>query len=111
MKLTLERTRIDEDRKQKFELYTIGNYKVNVTTFEEYGSRYINIATRTEGGYFTPEVYCKDDYEGHILGFEIQTTSYGALNADEIQKVIAGYNEALDVVAILTAEFVENKEV
>lgn len=103
MKLTLEKTRTTEDR--RYDLYVIGKYEVCVTTFES-GYRYIDTRVDRIDNRFIPEIYCRDDFEGHILGFEIQTTSYGALSADEIKQVIAGYNEALEVVEILTKEFV-----
>ena len=103
MKLTLEKTRTVEDR--KYELYTIGKYQIEVTNYSN-GNRYITIRVDRFTNRFIPEIYCKDNFEGKILGFEIQTTSYGALNAEAIQKVIAGYNEALEVVEILTKEFV-----
>lgn len=101
MKLELVKTKTVEAR--KYDLYKIGKYKIEVTTFAN-GGRYIAINVERED--YIPYIYCRDSFDGEILGFEIQTTSYGALSAEEIRKVIAGYNEALEVVAVLTAEFV-----
>lgn len=103
MKLTLERSKESEGR--KYEHYTIGRYEIDLTTYKS-GNRYINTRVDREDNRYIPEIYCIDNLDGKILRFEIQTTSYGALNADEIKKVIAGYNEALEVVEILTKEFV-----
>ena len=47
-------------------------------------------------------------HEGEILGFEVQTTSYGALPVDEVKKVIDGLNDAIEVVDILTKAFVKS---
>ena len=102
MKLTLEKTRRLEDR--QYEVYKIGRYTINVVDYLD-GTAYIT--TEHEKADYLPHIYVRDDNDLHVLGFEIQTTSYGALNAEEIQKVIAGYNEALEVVAVLTKEFVK----
>lgn len=39
--------------------------------------------------------------------FEIQTTAYGAKGVEDIEKVIAGYQEALEVVNLLTEKFLK----
>ena len=69
------------------------------------GTAYIQI--RKEREEYLPEIYVIDDGEMHVFGFEIQTTSYGSLSAEETKKMIAGLNEAIEVVEILTKEFVK----
>lgn len=103
MKLMLEKSKEGEGR--KYEHYTIGRYEIDLTTYAS-GNRYINTRIKRTDDRYIPEIYCRDDFEGHVLGFKIQTTSYGALSPEEIHKVIAGYNEALEVAEILTKEFV-----
>lgn len=101
MELKLENKMEHEDK--KYELFSIGSYEVEVTTYN-CGVQFFY--TRVKRGYYTPEICSRENIQGTLLGFEIQTTAYGTLTAEEIKKVIAGYNEALEVVAILTAEFV-----
>lgn len=101
MKLKLEGTRTFEDRQYK--VYKIGKYTINVVDYLD-GTAYIT--TEPEKVDYLPHIYSRDDNDMKVLGFEIQTTSYGALSVEEIQKVVAGYNEALKVVAVLTKEFV-----
>ncbi len=101
MELTLERTRKLEDRQYK--VYKIGRYTINVVDYLD-GTAYIT--TEHEKADYLPHIYVRDDNDMKVLGFDIQTTSYGALSTEEIKKVISGYNEALEVVAILTKEFV-----
>ena len=51
----------------------------------------------------------KVDEDGIITDFRIQTTSYGALKVEDTKKFIEAYNEAVEVVEILKAKFV-NKD-
>ena len=102
MELKLETTRKLDDR--HYETYKIGRYTVSVVDYLD-GTAYIT--TRKENSDYLPEIYCVDDDEMKVLGFEIQTTSYGALSAEETKKMIAALNEAIEVVEVLTAKFVK----
>ena len=102
MKLKLVEAFEIEDR--KVARYEIGNYQVKALTYS-WGDRVEVRGTNKER--YLPDIYCRTDDEGEIVGFEVQTTSYGALPADEIKKVIDGLNEAIEVVDILTKEFVK----
>lgn len=104
MKLTFVKSMENENK--KYELYTIGEYEVDVTIYDS-GYKSIHVRAKDYSARYLPCIYCKDNFEGKVLGFEIQTTSYGALNTDEIKKVIEGYNKALEVVEVLTKEFVK----
>lgn len=106
-----ERTRIDlkSGSTCEAETYKIGRYEVEhfVTTYESgvvIESIYVNGEFKAE---YLPDIQYYDDWfnEGANKCFKIQTTAYGALNPEEIKKVIAGYNEAMEVVAILTEKF------
>lgn len=90
--------------RETIEIYEIGRYTVTVFTYE---SGYRSISVRGDGTEYLPEIYSRDDYEGNVLGFDVQTTSYGALCVDEIRKVVAGLEEATQVAKILSAEFVK----
>ena len=88
---------------KKCETYRIGRYTVKLVRYID-GSIYI--AVGKERADYLPEIYGRSNYEGTVLGFEIQTTSYGALSVEETKKMIDGLNEAIEVVEILTKEFV-----
>lgn len=103
MKLSLVRTK--EVNNKKVEIYEIADYEVKVVIYED-GTKYITVR-ETRGGY-VPTIYCRtNDDNGDILGFEIQTTSYGALSVEEISKLVNDLEEATQVAEILTAEFVK----
>lgn len=87
--------------------YEIGGYTVDVITYDS-GWRNIAVTAPWEDRYM-PKIYTRDDLmgDGHIIGFEIQTTSYGALPVEDIRKVIECYEKAIQVVEILTKEFVK----
>ncbi len=102
MQLTLVETKEIGNRKR--ERYEIARYTVRVFTHE---SGYKSIDVRKGRDDYLPDIYCRTDIEGNALAFEVQTTSYGSLPADEIRKVIEGLEEAAQVAEILTAEFVK----
>jgi hypothetical protein len=103
MKLTLKET--IKTTEEKYEIYEIGKYGVEVTTYEN-GDKYIRVFVTDRNDRYIPEIYCTINRKSKAIEFSIQTSSYGSLSADEIKQVIAGYNEALEVVEILTKEFV-----
>lgn len=104
----------DNNGRYERDIYVIGNYQVirdlsiyeSGKTHERFG-----INPNREMDYI-PEIYFNysifgDDNERE---FKIQTTSYGSLSAVDIQKVIDGYNEAVEVVNILTDKFLKQEE-
>ena len=104
--------KIEDGKKYERDEYTLGkHYTVvrNITRFED-GDRlvriHVNLSYEDRHMNYFPEIY----YEDGIFGdeepeFKIQTTSYGAMNPDEIKKIIAGYQEAIEAVEILTKNF------
>lgn len=102
MELKLTETKNVNDK--VVELYEIARYTVKVVN-HEWG--YKSIAVKKGIGDYLPDIYCRDDIEGNVIAFEIQTTSYGSLETEEIKKMVAGLNEAVEVVEILTKEFVK----
>lgn len=85
--------------------YEIGNY----TIWEHRTKYYTTISTRPniESNDFLPDIYANmDDNEGVITDFIIQTTSYGALSIEDTKRFIEAYQEAVEVVKILTDKFV-----
>lgn len=104
MELRLEVAKKVEDR--KVEISTIGSYSVKVVTYPD-GTNYITVRKESREEYL-PDIYCRvNDDNGDVLGFEIQTTSYGALLPEEIKKMVEALNEAVEIVEILTKHFVK----
>ena len=106
LKLKLTSTKTVEDK--KIELYEIADYTVKVVS-HDCGLRWITI--REHRSEYLPTIYCRDDMEGNVLGFEIQTTSYGSLPITEIKKMVEALEMAVEVAEILTKEFVSTQEV
>lgn len=103
LKLSLEKTVTQDER--KIEIYSIGNYTVRAMTWMDSTNQYVTVDTAR--GEYVPEIYCRDDIDGKVLGFEIQTSSYGAISVEEVQKMVAGLNEAVEVAKALNKEFVK----
>ena len=84
--------------------YEIAGYKVKEIHWFESGYRRVDLGYNK--GEYMPDIYTKTTDDGTLIGFEIQTTSYGALSVEETKKVVAGLTTAIEVVEILTKEFV-----
>lgn len=104
--------KIVDGKKYERDEFTLGqHYSVvrNITRYPD-GDKLTRISVELSyedrhNNYF-PEIYYEDDFFGEEKPrFEIQTTAYGAMNPEEIKKVIAGYQEALEAVEILTKNF------
>ena len=92
--------------KRKVEVYEIGSYSTKVVTYPDH-SLYITVRKEV-GREYLPDIYCRhNDNDGSVLGFEIQTTSYGAISGEETKKMIAALNEAIEVVETLEKHFVK----
>lgn len=89
-------------------VYKIANYKVRVIKSQS-NLTYIHVITNSNERYI-PDIFCNDDCNGTILGFDIQTTSYGTLNVEETKKMIKSLNEAITVVNVLTETFCKKAE-
>lgn len=89
--------------------FTLGeHYRVTrfVTTYED-GEVIKNYSVSSDDEYM-PEIYYDDCFG--LVGrgkpaFKIQTCAYGAKSVDEIEKIIAGYQEAVEAVKVLTLNF------
>lgn len=89
--------------------YQINEYNVNVDVIHyEDGSSYRNISVNAKdwGKDYIPQIYYEEPFERKSdAHFEVQTTAYGSLRPEEIDKVIAGYQQAKETAEILTKEF------
>ena len=93
--------------------YTVGEYAVSVyDTFYADGSfRHGIEVEEPRGDTYLPHIYHRDDWFGRrVSTFEIQTTSYGSLNAKEFKKFLEAQRTALEVVEVLNAGFGESQE-
>lgn len=90
-------------------IYDIGGYEVSYLRASKGAERTERICVdKTDFDRYLPTIYSTDDIFGNgKKGFEIQTTAYGAMSPAKIKEVVAGYEEALEVVEILTKEFIK----
>ena len=104
--------KVVDGKKYERDEFTLGkHYRVvrNITRYQDGDVlKRFRVETSYEDRYenYFPEIYYEDDIFGEYKPqFKIQTTSYGAMNPEEIKKVIAGYQEAMEAVEILTKNF------
>lgn len=108
LKFTNEREKTEEIKHYVRKDFEIGSYSgyIVFTTYPT-GDIDKDIYVYSDKEY-APDIYF---YEAHLNkgkeGFRIQTTAYGALDTEEIEEVMKGYQEALEVVKILTEEFLK----
>lgn len=87
------------------EYYEIGGYNVIADTYT-YESDYKIVSTKQKGDIeYLPSIYELHNF-GVLCGFEISTVSYGSLPVEDIKEIIKGYEQAIEVVEILTEKFI-----
>lgn len=89
----------------KAELYEIADYKVQAV-FEDEKLDFIQIYTESDER-FIPNIYYRKSLATKKQEFTIQSTSYGDLNVTDFQKMMNYYQQALEVVEVLTATFIK----
>lgn len=108
IKLTNTNTVLRNDGTRTINVYECGNYRVTETKYNESDLTLYSVSPNEE---LWAERYCPsitvDDCFGELNGFKIQTTSYGALNVEELQKMMRLLNEAVEVVNALTERYVK----
>lgn len=90
--------------------FTLGHYEVEREVVLKDNVKVSEIiSVRADYDYqhenYIPGIYANKRFGAKKYTFEIQTTSYGSLGTDDIQKVIAGYQEAVEAVKILEKNF------
>ena len=101
MKLISENT----GKVRSSKLYECLGYEIEELKYHDNNYTSI-IVTGCQSEKYLPGIYVEDDFDTcNIKGFKIQTTSYGALNQDEIEEVIKGYQIALKVVNELEKKY------
>lgn len=91
--------------------YTIGAYTVTVDdSFYSDGKsrRSIDVTEPWNNKEYIPHIYYRDDFFGRKVSyFEIQTTSFGALDVAEFKRFLEAQQKALEIVEVLNREFGE----
>ena len=91
------------------DIYTIGVYTiyVDVSTYSNGATcRNVEISRpwNRDRNDFTPDIYYRGSYPNEgVSRFEIQTTSYGTLDAENFKKFLDAQQTALEIVKILNA--------
>lgn len=109
---------VEQETNNRGQEYKVYDIRLNATdeepiyrvTYGESDYKYISICVsyKARNEQYMPEIYFEDADRWNnrqLPGFKIQTTSYGAQEVEEIDKVIAGYQVAKEVVAKLTEMF------
>lgn len=88
--------------------YLIGDYVISEHIHDSFTCIY---TTPNMGANdFLPIIFANDENEdGNITDFRIETTSYGTLKVEDTKRFIEAYKEAVEVLEILKAKFV-NKD-
>ena len=86
--------------------------KITISIYSAEGSSYIlkkrDYTTyslfdvwETESNKYLPSIYANENMDGHVESLDIQTTSYGAVGTEDMEKIIDGYKMAVDTVRAL----------
>lgn len=104
--LEMNLVRVEEESGRKYEVYEIGEYTVYVTIYGD-DTKIISVSTNIGADEYMPDIFFEDGRFGSMeKKFKIQTTSYGALDTEEIKKFMEAYKKAINVVDILTKELI-----
>lgn len=82
-------------------------YIVCMTLYEKISYCNVWISTHGDCPKYTPEMYVREDNNYKPVGVEIQTTSYGALNPEEIRANIAALQMAVDTATVIKQVFLD----
>lgn len=111
----IEHKEAQEDNiKYERDVYQIGNYSIaREMTIYQSGNTFERFhIIKDRNIEYLPDIYFNQNIfdNNDVKDFKIQTTSYGSLSPEDIQKVIDGYNEAVKVVNVLTDIFLKQEE-
>lgn len=100
-----------EGRKYILEKYQYGRYEISKSICKNYNDGYETVYYSVSNGgiRFLPAICYTDNTPFNADEkpyFSIQTTAYGDLVKEDIEKIIAGYNEAIEAVKALTEYFI-----
>ena len=119
MELIIEETgtyRNDEEKvTQEAALFKAGRYEIEkcIYNYDDGSSCTDYRVSHDWAEKYLPDIYYEKRFGAKTGHFEIQTTSYGSLPSEEIDKVIAGYKEAQEAAALaeeLAKEHIDKAE-
>lgn len=87
---------------EKFKLYEGFGYKI----YQDFYSEDFFSISCDKADKFLPNIFSTKDKYDRVTGFRIETASLGALEREDIQKIIKGYETALIAVKQLEEMFV-----
>lgn len=107
MNLISSKTKFYENGEiRRCDIFELGKYEVKrLTVFQGAKVVYKDFTISTEEEYLPTIQYNDGFFSKDAPGFTIQTTAYGAKGVKEIEKIIAGYQEAVEAVKVLTINF------
>ena len=102
LKLKLIDEIMTEDKEIKY--YQSQYYEIRLRKYLHTDCKSVNVSRSS--GYYIPAIEVIEDNNNYdIVGFEIQTTSYGALSTEQIEEIIKGYEIAVATVKQLEKMF------
>lgn len=94
-----------QDGNSTLHKYEIGDYTVYDEQTEDNKYSDIIIVLKDTANRYSPKIYTDQKSGSNIKGFEIETKGYGSLDIKDIEDVIKGYQNAIEVVKILTDKY------
>lgn len=88
-------------------LYELGGYRIAVSDASYMPGGLDITVTPAHPDSYSPEIYVGASYGEAVQSIRIQTTSWGALDVQEIDKVIGAYTEAQMVAREISLAFPE----
>lgn len=111
--LTEVKHKVIEEKGSTIHLYTcrVGQYRIERDLIEfDNGSTRERLDIYPEGEYLPNIIFNRRRNGQNVHEFKIETVTYGSLSPDELKKVIAGYEHALEVVEVLNNEFLTKED-
>ena len=95
------------DKRNGYEVYDMGNGYTVAKEICSWISKGYRFQFYSDFNSYLPDIYDHSDSECADTGFffEVQTTSYGSLPLEEIEKLIKGYQTALDTIRSIKEAF------
>ena len=87
--------------------YEIGDYVVYDEQVEDNKYSEIFVVLKDTAKRYSPKIYTDQKFGSNIKGFEIETKGYGSLDTKDIEDIIKGYQNAIEVVKILTDKYIK----